>query len=115
VVWGDHSSALTPLLALGVVGVLALLLRWAFAHGNSLVERRPRRGGEQEYGVLVPVAAPPTFVEAEMMRRRLVDAGLRATLAPTTEGPRVLVFPEDADMARVLLRDPPPAPPGAPG
>ncbi len=114
-VWGDHSSVLAPVLALGVVGVLALLLRWAFGHGSSLVERRPRRGSEHEYGVLVPVAAPPTFVEAEMVRRRLVDAGLRATLAPTTEGPRVLVFPEDADMARVLLRDPPPGTPGAPG
>lgn len=111
-VWGDHSSVLAPVLALVVVGVLALLLRWAFAHGHSLVERRPRPGTEQEYGVLVPVASPPTFVEAEMVRRRLVAAGLRATLAPTTEGPRVLVFPEDADMARVLLRDPPPGTPG---
>jgi hypothetical protein len=115
VVWRDHSSVLAPVLALGAVGVLALLLRWAFAHGSSLVERSPRRGSEHEYGVLVPVAAPPTFVEAELVRRRLADAGLRATLAPTTEGPRVLVFPEDADMARVLLRDPPPGGPGAPG
>ena len=39
-----------------------------------------------------------------MMRRRLVDAGLRATLAPTTDGPRVLVFPEDVKTARLVLR-----------
>jgi hypothetical protein len=38
------------------------------------------------------------------MRRRLVDAGLRATLAPTTDGPRVLVFPEDVKNARLVLR-----------
>ena len=93
-----------PLLALGATGVFVLLLRWAFAHGHSLVERRPRQGAANEYGLLVTVAAPKTFVEAEMLRRRLVDAGLRATLAPTTEGPRVMVFPEDAATARALLR-----------
>ena len=38
------------------------------------------------------------------MRRQLVDAGLRATLAPTTEGPAVMVFPEDAKTARSPAR-----------
>jgi hypothetical protein len=104
VYWGSYSFAFEPLLALGAVGVLTLLLRWAFSSGKSVVERRPRVGGEGEYGLLVPVAQPPTFVEAEMMRRRLVDAGLRATLAPTTDGPRVLVFPEDVKAARLVLR-----------
>lgn len=102
--WGSYSFAFGPLVALGVVGVLTLLLRWAFSSGKSVVEHRPRVGGEGEYGLLVPVAEPPTFVEAEVMRRRLVDAGLRATLAPTTDGPRVLVFPEDVRSARLVLR-----------
>ena len=93
-----------PLLALAAVGVFMLLLRWAFARGHSLVERRPRQGSATEYGLLVMVAAPNTFVEAEILRRKLVDAGLRATLAPTTDGPRVMVFPEDAEAARALLR-----------
>jgi hypothetical protein len=102
--WGSFSYASGPLLALGAVGVLTLLLRWAFSSGTSLVERRPTIGSPSEYGLLVPVAEPPTFVEAEIMRRRLSDAGLRATLAPTTEGPRVLVFPEDVKVARLVLR-----------
>ncbi len=100
--WGDLPLP-APLVALGVVGILALLLRWAFGHGRSLVERRPLRGSRQEYGLLVCVAAPRTFIEAEMIRRRLLDAGLRATLAPTTGGPAVMVFPEDAAAARRLL------------
>lgn len=100
--WGEAPIP-APLLALGVVGVLAVLLRWAFGRGRSLVERRPRQGPAGEYGLLVRVAAPATFVEAELIRRRLVDAGLRATLAPTTEGPAVMVFPEDAGTARRLL------------
>ena len=37
--WGSYSYAVEPLIALGVVGVLALLLRWAFSSGHSLVER----------------------------------------------------------------------------
>lgn len=102
--WGSYSYVFGPLLAFGALGVLVLLLRWAFAHGTSLVERRPRAGSPEEYGLLVPVAEPPTFVEAEIMRRRLVDAGLRATLAPTTQGPAVMVFPRDLDKARAVLR-----------
>lgn len=92
-----------PLVALLFVGILILLLRWAFAHGHSLVERRSRPGSPQEYGLLVRVAAPPTFVEAEIIRRRLVDAGVRATLAPTNEGPAVMVFAKDERIARSLL------------
>jgi hypothetical protein len=93
-----------PGVALLVVGVLALLLRWAFSHGSSVVERRPRAGHEDEYGALVPVAAPDTVIEAEMLRLRLVDAGIRATTATTVDGPRVLVFPEEARTARAVLR-----------
>jgi hypothetical protein len=102
--WGSFSYAFGPLAAHAAVGVLMLLLRWAFSTGHSLVERRPETGSPEQYGLLVPVAEPPTFVEAEVVRRRLSDAGLRATLAPTTEGPRVLVFPEDVKAARLVLR-----------
>ena len=49
------------------------------------------------------MVAPGTFVEAEMAVRRLTDTGLRATLAPTTEGPKVMVFPEDLAKARSVL------------
>jgi hypothetical protein len=93
-----------PGIALIVVGVLALLLRWGFSHGSSVVERRPRVGHEDEYGALVPVASPGSVIEAEMLRLKLIDAGIRATLARTIDGPRILVFPEEARTARALLR-----------
>ena len=102
--WGSLSYAFGPLAAFAVVGVLVLLLRWAFGSNRSLVEKRSRQGTPGQYGLLGRVAAPPTFVEAEIMRRRLVDAGLRATLAPTTEGPAVMVFPEDVKAAKLVLR-----------
>jgi len=54
----------------------------------------------------VPVATPATFVEAELIRSQLVGAGIRATLAPTVQGPRVMVFREEERIARALLRGP---------
>lgn len=101
---GDWAFLLGPGMGLLVVGFLAVLLRWAFGRGHSLVERPARPGHEDEYGALVPVAAPGSVVEAELLRRKLVDAGIRATLARTVDGPRVLVFPEEARTARALLR-----------
>lgn len=93
-----------PLVAFGALGVLVLLLRWTFGHNRSLVARRPRTGTPTEYGLLVSVASPPTFVEAEVVRRHLEASGVRATLAPTTAGPAVLVFADDAPAARLALR-----------
>lgn len=103
---GSYSALYGPLVAFGVVGLLALLLRWAFRRGSSLVAAPPRPGAPDDYGLLVAVAAPSSFAEAELIRARLVGYGVRATLAPTTEGPRVLVFHEEARVARALLRGP---------
>jgi hypothetical protein len=90
--------------ALVVVGVLVLLLRWAFSgQSRSLVERRPRTGRADEYGLLVSIASPGSFVEGEMSRQRLEEAGIRATLVTTSDGPRLMVFPDDESVARALL------------
>lgn len=101
--WGSYSFFFGPVVAFLVVGLLALLLRWGWSRGSSLVAAHPRAGGPADYGLLVAVAEPDTFIEAEALRRRLEAEGLRATLAPTTEGPRVLVFPRDAVVARSIL------------
>ena len=104
------SFLFAPLVAFLALGVLALLLRWAFSSGHSLVARRPRVGASTEYGLLVPVATPPTVIQAEMLRQHLVTRGIRATLAPATDGPTVLVWPKDAAVAREILRSDPPTP-----
>jgi hypothetical protein len=102
--WGSYSYVYGPLMAFLGVALLVLLLRWTFRRGHSVVERRPRSGSASDYGLLVPVAEPPTFAEAELIRARLAGQGVRATLAPTTDGPRVMVFGEEASVARALLR-----------
>jgi hypothetical protein len=104
--WEDLSYVLGPGVVLVAVTALALFLRWAYRPGGSLVARPSTSGTETDYGLLVPVASPGTYIEGEITRRRLEDAGLRATLAMTHEGPRVMVFPADADQARRVLSGP---------
>ena len=93
------------LLVVSVLGVLILLLRWAYGsgRGSSLVERRPTVGHSNQYGLLVAISAPGTYIEGELSCRLLTDAGVRATLVTTVEGPRVMVFPEDESLARQVL------------
>ncbi|GAB2682422.1 hypothetical protein [Thalassiella azotivora] len=101
---GDERHYLTFLVVVGTLAVLVLLLRWTFSRGRSVVSRPPRAGRPDEYGLLVSVAEPGTFIEAEVLAARLRDAGLRATLAPTSDGPRVLVFERDRATALTVLR-----------
>lgn len=86
-----------------MVAVLALVLRWATSRGHSVVAGRARPGPPGEYGLLVAVSAPPSAGEAERLRAHLVAAGIPVTLAETTDGPRLLVFPDDEQRARLLL------------
>jgi len=102
--WGSYSYAYGPLVAFVAIGVMILVLRWAFGgRKESVVERQPRRGTPDQYGLLDPVAAPDTYIEAEVCCQRLEAAGVRATVAITNDGPRVMVWPEDLSTARDVL------------
>jgi hypothetical protein len=87
-----------------VVGILVLLLRWTWSRGRSVVQRTPHAGAPDDYGLLVPVAAPADDAEALAIGARLDEAGIRSTLADTKAGRRVLVFADDEERARALLR-----------
>lgn len=101
--WNAFSFAFGPLVAAGLIGVFALILRWAFRRGSSVVAAPARPGSTDEYGLLVAVAAPPTYVEGEILRRRLEESGVRANLASTLDGPRLMVWPADEQRARSVL------------
>jgi hypothetical protein len=83
---------------------LALILKWAFARGKSVIERTPKIGGEDEYGSLVVVASPNNHIEGEILRLKLVDAKIKATLTQTKDGPRIFVFASDEKIARAILK-----------
>ena len=91
-----------------LVVVLVLLLRWTWTprRGRSLAARTPRRGAPGEYGLLVPVAAPADAAESVRLTAVLDAAGIRCTLVDTTQGPRLMVWPDSAASARRLLREP---------
>ena len=101
--WNAFSFAFGPLVAAGLIGVFALILRWAFRRGSSVVAAPARRGSTDEYGLLVAVAAPSTYVEGEILPRRLEGSGVRPNLASTLDGPRLMVWPADEQRARSLL------------
>lgn len=100
---GSVPGVLLLPLSLVFVGLLVLLLRWTYARGGSVVAPGPRIGHSDEYGLLVPVAEPATYIEGELVRQTLEAAGVRAMLTMTLEGPRVMVFPDDEKHARQLL------------
>ena len=71
-----------PIVAFLAIGVLVVVLRWAFnSRKTSVVAAAPTAGSQDEYGVLVPVASPPSYIDGEILRRRLEDAGIKANLA----------------------------------
>ena len=102
--WNSFSYFFGPLVAFSGLGIMVLILRWAFARGGSVVERPAKTGNPDEYGMLVPIASPTNYIEGEVMRRSLIDAGLRASLAQTNEGPRIMVWPKDVESARKILK-----------
>jgi hypothetical protein len=87
-----------------VMLVFIVLLKWAFARGNSVIEKPTRIGDEGEYGLLRVVAKPGSHIEGEMLRQKLVSHGIKATLTQTKRGPRIMVFPEEVKAAEAILR-----------
>ena len=86
-----------------VVAVLALILRWAFSHNNSLIEKDKVIGSEDQYGLLRVAHSPKNHIEGEMMRQKLIAVGIKATLSQTKDGPRILVFEKDLKIAKATI------------
>ena len=86
-----------------VVAVFSLILRWAFSSGSSLIERPSKRGRADDYGLFLPVASPTNHIEGEMLRQKLLAAGIKANLTQTLDGPRIMVFKKDLGIARTVL------------
>jgi hypothetical protein len=101
--WGSFSFAFGPVVALCVLGVFIIILRWSHKKGDSVVAGPVRPSVPTDYGMLVPIASPETYAEGEIMRRRLEDSKIRANLAYTLAGPRVMVWPSDVERARSVL------------
>lgn len=97
----DNGVVSALLIALTVMVVFALLLRWASNLDTD-------KAHTKDYGLLREVAKVPSSTAARVVEERLQNVGVRATTVPDPEGNglRVLVFPSDQDTAiRTLLTD----------
>lgn len=101
--WGSFSYAFGPVVAIAMLVVLAVILRWAFSRGGSVVAAPARSGSPLDYGLLVPIAEPASRGEAAQMLVRLRQAGIHSGVADTTDGLRVMVWPDDAVRAESVL------------
>jgi hypothetical protein len=100
---GSLHFAVGPAIALAMVGLIALFLRWAFSSSPSAGSSPRERGAGYGEGLLTPVASLTRRETALALRAVLSDAGIRSTLRePAPHRTDVLVFHEDADAARAL-------------
>jgi hypothetical protein len=102
---GSLHYAYGPTVAVVVVCLLGVLLRWVFGSGRSRGARTAgRAAGSGGYGLLRSVATVAGRPEGNALRALLSDAGIRSTLTARPDGRvDILVFPEDVDRARQLI------------
>ena len=86
-----------------IVGVMALILKWAFSNNKSVIERAKKIGDEDEYGLLKVAASPKNHIDGEMLRQKLLSVGIKDTLSQTKTGPKILVFEKDLKIAKATL------------
>lgn len=102
--WGSLSFVFGPIIAFLGLGLMIFILRWAHSNKKvSLIERPSKPSDPNDYGVLVPIAFPDDYATGEILKRKLQDSNIKATLTFTIDGPRILVWPEDENIARQIL------------
>jgi hypothetical protein len=87
-----------------VMGLFAVILRWTWGTGKE--QRLPDPDDPTGDGLLEEVTRVPTEGAARLLRTRLTEAGIRATVGRDGGSYRLLVFPADAGRAKLLLRAP---------
>ena len=95
----------TLLILLVVLALLLVVMRWTFRPS------RPRRGrpvdaaDSADLGMLDVIVADVPRAEAMQLRAKLGEAGIRTSMSRRRNGDMdVLVFKDDAEAARALLR-----------
>ncbi len=96
---GSLHYAVGPVIAVVVLLLLALFMRWAFGTGFGRGRPAPPRDDE----LLTTIATLSRRESALALRAVLSDAGIRSTIRVTVpHRAELLVFPEDAARARAI-------------
>ena len=86
---------------------LALILKWAFGNrgrDKKFIDIPVKAGKKDQYGLLVALPTPKNYVEAEMLKQKLIESQIKATLTQTLDGPQLMVFEKDLSIARAVLK-----------
>jgi len=86
---------------------LALILKWAFANrtkDKKFVSMPDQAGKKDQYGLLVALPTPKNYIEAEMLKQKLMAADIRVNLTQTYDGPALMVFESDFKIAQAVLK-----------
>jgi hypothetical protein len=101
---GSLEYLVAPTIAVAVVLLLMVFLRWASGGSPG---RRP--AAPPDDGLLTRIATLSARESAQALRAVLSDAGIRSTVrVRTAHRVEVLVFPEDAERAREVAATFPP-------
>jgi len=92
-----------PMIAIAVVALMTVVLRWALGRDQF----RPAGPLPDDFGLLRVAALVDRLEVAQAVRHTLREAGIRSTISTGLDGLiKILVFPDDAGRARrVLGRD----------
>jgi hypothetical protein len=98
-------NPLTVLLgAILMLAIVLLALRWTFGTGRDQpAPHVPDPNDPTGDGLLTEVSRVPTEAAAQVLRVRLTEAGIRATIGRDDGGYRLLVFPADLADARAVV------------
>jgi hypothetical protein len=88
-----------------MLGIVLLALRWTFGTGRDQpAPHVPDPDDPTGDGLLTEVSRVPTEAAAQVLRSRLAEAGIRATVGRAGGAYRLLVFPADVVDAKVVVR-----------
>jgi hypothetical protein len=85
------------------VAILIVFLKWAFSSNQKMIVIPIKAGKKDEYGLLKPLPTPGNYIEAEMALLKLQDSNIKVTLTKTLQGPSLMVFERDYDIALAVL------------
>lgn len=103
---GGINSALflTSFGGFAAVAILILFLKWAFSSNQKMIVIPIKAGKKDEYGLLKPLPTPGNYIEAQMALLKLQDSNIKATLTQTLQGPSLMVFERDFEIALAVLK-----------
>jgi hypothetical protein len=86
------------------LAILILVLKWGFSSNRKMIITPIKAGKKDQYGLLKPLPTPSNYIEAQMALQKLVDSNIKATLTQTLDGPQLMVFERDLDIAASVLK-----------